>query len=72
MCTSGNSYITINDFQSKKKRKVDDIRFEFKSHMTRPGVIMSAQGSFVDRMYVGYKDERLWYNINLGGGTTFS
>ncbi|XP_078366397.1 uncharacterized protein LOC144650566 isoform X1 [Oculina patagonica] len=68
VCTSGNSYITINDFQSKKKRKVDDIRFEFKSHMTRPGVIMSAQGSFVDRMYVGYKDERLGYNINLGGG----
>ena len=68
MCTSGDSYITINNYKSKKRQAVDGIRFEFKSHMTGTGLIMSAKGSHVDYVSVGYKNRRLWYNVNLGSG----
>ncbi|KAL9988832.1 hypothetical protein ACROYT_G003320 [Oculina patagonica] len=68
VCTSGDSYITIDNYQSKKKRAVDDIRFEFKSEMSGPGLIMTAKGSYVDHVSVGYKNKRLWYSINVGSG----
>ncbi|XP_078366342.1 uncharacterized protein LOC144650519 [Oculina patagonica] len=29
---------------------------------------MTAQGSYVDHVSVGYKNKRLWYSVNLGSG----
>ena len=66
MCTSGDSYITIDNYKSKKNRNVDDIRFEIKSDMKGPGVIMFALDH--DEIHVGYNNSRLWYNIDLGTG----
>ncbi|KAL9988969.1 hypothetical protein ACROYT_G003468 [Oculina patagonica] len=68
VCTSGDSYISIDNYQPKKNRAEDDIRFEFKSDMTGPGVIMWAQGD-IDHLSVGYYQSRqLFYNIDLGSG----
>ena len=73
MCTSGDSYITIDNYKPKKNRDVDDIRFEFKSLMSAPGRIMTVEGYYVDHVSVGYNsNKRLWYNVNLGSGNMIS
>ena len=68
MCTSGLSYITVDNYEPKKNSKQDDIRFEFKS--TQPsGVIMHAKSVQKDYIYVAYKDSNVFmYHIDLGTG----
>ena len=72
MCTSGDSYITINNYKPKKKRATDDIRFEFKSATALSGLIIFANGSYVDNVYVGLANKRLWYGVDLGSGNVIS
>ena len=68
MCTSGLSYITIDNYKSRKNRSQDDVRFEFKSSQSS-GMIMHAKGIHRDFIYVAYNDSTvLMLHIDLGSG----
>ena len=68
MCTSGLSYITIDNYKSRKNRSQDDVRFEFKSSQSS-GMIMYAKGKHRDFIYVAYKDSGVFMlHIDLGSG----
>ena len=71
MCTSGLSYITIDNYKSRNNRTQDDIRFEFKSSQST-GMIMHAKGIHRDFLYVAYKDSRVFMlYTDLGTGNEF-
>ena len=71
VCTSGLSYITIDNYKSRNNRTQDDVRFEFKSSQSS-GMIMYAKGIHRDSIYVAYKDSRVFMlYIDLGTGNEF-
>lgn len=68
MCTSGLSYVMIDNYKPRNDRKQDDVRFEFKTSQSS-GMIMYAKGSHRDYIHVGYKDSRVFmFHIDLGTG----
>ena len=71
MCSSGLSYITIDNYKPRNNRSQDDVRFEFKSSQSS-GMIMYAKGIHRDFIYVAYKDNRVFMlHIDLGTGNGF-
>ena len=68
VCTSGLSYVTIDNYKSRNDQKEDDIRFEFKTTQSS-GMFMYAKGRYRDYIYVGYNNSRVFmYHIDLGTG----
>lgn len=68
VCSSGLSYITIDNYTPRNNRSHDDVRFEFKSSQSS-GMIMYAKGSHRDFIHVGYKESGVFmFHIDLGTG----
>ena len=75
MCTNGDGYIIIDNYETKKNRERDDIRFEFKSALTGTDagtgkrIIMHIEGDHWDQLYVRYTMQTaLEYKFDLGSG----
>lgn len=69
MCTSGLSYITIDNYELRNNGKQDDVRFEFKSSQSSGMIMYAGKGISSDFIYVAYKDSRVFMlYINLGSG----
>lgn len=68
ICTSGLSYVTIDNYKPRNDQRQDDIRFEFKTTQSS-GIFMYAKGLYRDYIHVGYNDSRVFmYHIDLGTG----